>query len=78
MVHSKKTLLVSIIVVIAIAGALYYFFYFRKNVPAGSDIYEGIKVDNFAPSSTNPLKTIAPTGAPVEKTNPFNYENPFE
>lgn len=32
------------------------------------------------PPSANPIKNLAPTENPIEKTNPFNheYKNPFE
>jgi len=33
---------------------------------------------NVAPPSANPLESVAPAENPVEKTNPFKYENPFE
>lgn len=49
-----------------------------KDVSAALD--QATTKTSAAPPSANPIKNLAPTGNPIEKTNPFKYEykNPFE
>ena len=80
---NKKPVIVSIVILIVLAVTLFYFIYRKDEQIPSKDL--GGEIENSqtitkstVPPSANPLLLTTPEATPVEKTNPFKYENPFE
>lgn len=80
--NNKKTMIVSIVILALVVGVFLYYLY-REGKQTSFKDTEG-KPENSQRSestvtpSANPLLLTIPESTPVEKTNPFKYENPFE
>lgn len=79
---NKKSIIVSIVVLAVVAAALLYYFYREDQTPfesLGEELENSqTGAESAIPPSANPLELTTPEATPVEKTNPFKYENPFE
>jgi len=80
--ENKKNLAVIIAVVaaIVIAASIYWWSKGEEVSPENlnSALQEATIETSVAPPSANPFDEVSPNANPVEKTNPFKYENPFE
>ena len=78
--NSKKSIIVSVVVLVLVAAVFYYFYRQSRLTPSQNlGEFENLPTAESAiPPSANPLLLTTPEATPVEKTNPFKYENPFE
>ena len=80
--YKDKTLFIvipSVVGGLVLLAALYLFWQSNDAEQDVNSALSEIKLESsVAPPPTNPLKAFAPESAPGEKTNPFQYENPFK
>lgn len=81
--NNKKSIIVSVVVLVVVVATLFYYFYRQDKQISFEDLGGELEnsqtsVESTAPPSANPLLLTTPEATPVEKTNPFKYENPFE
>lgn len=81
--NNKQTIFVSVVILTILVMTLFYFLYLpNKQTPAedtaGEPENSQTSTESAVPPSANPLLLTTPEATPVEKTNPFKYENPFE
>lgn len=77
--NSKK--IIAIFVLCAVVLAAILLLYFGSGDKSGepeNSSKPNEETDALVPPSANPLDFVTPEATPLEKTNPFKYENPFE
>lgn len=72
MENKQKTIIIAVIVILVIAG-LVYVYMTRK--PKKEELPQGLEVPQLQ-FQTNPVEKV-PEINPVEKANPFKYDNPL-
>ena len=78
--ESKKKIIIIFILCAIILAAVLFLYFSSKNKTQEPEIFSEAseETDALIPSSANPLDFVTPEATPLEKTNPFKYENPFE
>lgn len=81
--NNKKSIIVLVALIVVLAVILLYYFYPKNQTPSEDLAVEELEnsqtsVESTVPPSANPLLLTTPEATPVDKTNPFKYENPFE
>lgn len=79
----NKIALIALIAVAVLAVALVVYYYLsnykkRSSIENLESAIEQSESNITVSSSANPFEQMAPESTPVEKTNPFKYENPFK
>ena len=77
--NNKKSIIISIVILAVAVIALLYYFNRPDKQTSPKDLNKDLEnLQINIPPSANPLQLTTPEKTPVEKTNPFQYENPFE
>ncbi len=80
--NNNKSLVIGVAVVAILAGAFFVYWWNKENAASPENLESALEEAqvgaSVTPPSANPLESVAPAANPVEKTNPFKYENPFE
>lgn len=76
----KKYGIIAAIIILAVAAAI-YFYYFKKEPPKPPQEKAAQNLEEVSAAvpeiTTNPVEEKTPELNPVERANPFKYQNPL-
>ena len=73
----KKYAILAVVIILIAAAALYYFYYYGQEKEMGAVETAKDIIESVPEIQTNPVEDKTPALNPVERVNPFKYENPL-